>query len=388
MASINRDPRFPRGVYYARFTLADGRRACRSTGKKNRRDAEIVAQAWQATENEIANGSICPDRLTEIFSETRKRLGYEPIDYITVQGWLSDWLASKTEIAATTESAYRYAVEEFLRFLGPGGVNRRLTSITEKDISRFSAKLLKEGRSASTVNKLVRKYLSAPFQKAWKQGKIKFNPVMATDPLKAESQGKEPFNAEQTALLVGAALSFNRDWAGAILFSYGSGARLGDSIRLKWLSLDVANGIAEFRQGKTGAKATIALHPDFLDWLAEGPTAPKTEEYVFPSLARRPIGGSGGLSLEFLKILEKSGIKQRILREGKEGKGRDQKAYSFHSFRHTAASSIFNSAALKEIARRVTAHAPDGSVDRYIHHDLEALKAAVQLIPRLPKNGG
>jgi hypothetical protein len=49
-------------------------------------------------------------------------------------------------------------------------------------------------------------------------------------------------------------------------------------------------------------------------------------------------------------------------------------------------SEVFNQQALKEVARRVTAHAPDGSLDLYIHHDLEAIKAATALIPRLPKD--
>jgi hypothetical protein len=58
---------------------------------------------------------------------------------------------------------------------------------------------------------------------------------------------------------------------------------------------------------------------------------------------------------------------------------------SFHSLRHTAASNVFNQASLKEITRRVTNHAAGGVVDRYIHEDLEAIRAAVGLIPRLPK---
>jgi hypothetical protein len=48
--------------------------------------------------------------------------------------------------------------------------------------------------------------------------------------------------------------------------------------------------------------------------------------------------------------------------------------------------SNFNQAALKDITRRVTAHAARGVVDRYIHEDIEALRAATQLIPRLPKD--
>jgi hypothetical protein len=53
--------------------------------------------------------------------------------------------------------------------------------------------------------------------------------------------------------------------------------------------------------------------------------------------------------------------------------------------RHSAATKVFNQAALKEITRRVTNHAAGGVMDRYIHEDLEAIRAAVALIPRLPK---
>ena len=60
-------------------------------------------------------------------------------------------------------------------------------------------------------------------------------------------------------------------------------------------------------------------------------------------------------------------------------------ALSFHSFRHSAASNVFNQAALRDIARRVTAHAAGGAVSRYLHTDLEAIRAATSLIPKLPK---
>ena len=39
----------------------------------------------------------------------------------------------------------------------------------------------------------------------------------------------------------------------------------------------------------------------------------------------------------------------------------------------------------KEITRRVTNHAASGVVDRYIHDDIEAIRAATALVPRLPK---
>jgi hypothetical protein len=109
---------------------------------------------------------------------------------------------------------------------------------------------------------------------------------------------------------------------------------------------------------------------------------------VFPTLAHKDIKGEHGLSNAFVELLDKAGIEKRFLRHRNAGKGRSVRALSFHSFRHTAASNVFNQASLREITRRVTNHAAGGVVDRYIHQDLEAIRAATKLIPRLPRDGG
>jgi integrase len=169
------------------------------------------------------------------------------------------------------------------------------------------------------------------------------------------------------------------------LFAYSTAARLGDVANLRWSSLDVANGIVTYHEQKTRAKAVIGLHPDFLDWLSEQPVPKTPDASVFPSLAGKSVGGHRGLSNEFKRLIVAADIENPLLRPGNAGKGNRISALSFHSLRHTAASNVFNSAALKEITRRVTNHSAGGVVDRYIHEDLEAIKAAVNLIPRLPR---
>lgn len=240
----------------------------------------------------------------------------------------------------------------------------------------------KEGRGPVTINKL-RKFISQPFEKARKLGKIRYNPVAATSPEKTDVIPKETFSPKQVSALVQAASG--TDWAGVILFAYGTGARLGDCANLKWSSLDVATGIVNFREQKTGAKAVLGLHPDFLDWIAEQPGRDDPGGFVFPTLAGKALNGKHGLSNLFVELLKKAGIENRFLREGNAGKGRPVRALTFHSFRHTAASNVFNQASLREITRRVTNHAAGGVVDRYIHEDLRAIRAAVKLIPRLPR---
>jgi integrase len=385
MASVHRNSRAPKGTWYAALRLADGRRVWRSTKTRDKAKAKIIAEAWQTAEDEVARGHGTKDRITEILNETLKRVGVETIARINLDDWLDEWLSSKDQVSEATRLAYEQTVREFKAYLGEGGIKRRLETISETDIRGFIRHLRSEGRSAGTINKLVRKYLSVPFEKARKLGKIKINPVMATDPEKVEVVSRHTFSPEQVADLIAVA---NHDWQGAILLAYGTAARLQDVANLKWTGLDIQTGIVTFTERKTGRKAVIGLHADFLDWITNREVPDRPDSYVFPSLANRSGAGRNGLSKAFEAIMTRAGIKSAVIRVGNAGKGRSLRALSFHSFRHGAATAVFNAAALKEITRRVTNHAPGGVVARYIHEDLEAIRAATQLIPRLPKPEG
>ena len=302
MASIHRDPRFPKGVWYCNYTLADGRRVFRSTGKRERKAAQIICQALQQAEDEARGGSLSKDRLQALFNETLTRIGESPSKRITVKDWLESWLAAKAlNVSPTSFRVYTRAVREFLAYLGDRGQSRSLESISERDIEGFTARLLAEGRSNRTVNNLVRRFLSGAFEKARRTGKIQYNPVGGTTALKDDSGRKATFTAEQIAAILQQAPD---DWKGAILFSYGTGARLGDTANLKWSNLDVANGIVIFQQKKTGSQAVIGLHPDFLDWLATRPAPDDPNGPVFPSLAAKPVEGRFGLSATFVGLLD------------------------------------------------------------------------------------
>jgi integrase len=387
MASVHKQAQGKSPFWYCRYVTADGRNRMRSTGVRIKADpqgknATIVCQGWQQAEDLLKHGEISQDRILELYNDTLKRAGLKQIDSPSVTRWMKEWLESKRKIAKSTRLAYEQAVREFLEFLGPRQ-NRKLENITEKDIDAFADKLLSEHRSPNTVNKLIRKYLSGPFEKARKLGKIRYNPIAGTDPLETEEHVKDVFSPDQVARLLRAA---DNDWKGAILLAYGTGARLQDVCNMRWASLDLQNGLVAFKERKGKRTALIGLHPDFVDWVSVShqSSADDPEAFLFPTLANKSGAGRNGLSKAFESIMRGAGVAGRVLKSA-TGKGRSVRSLSFHSFRHTAASSIFNSEALKEAARRVTNHARGGVVDRYLHADVEALKAAVNAIPRLPK---
>jgi integrase len=387
MASIHRPSRNPRGPFIAVYRLADGRRAWKSTGTTDRRQAEIMCEAWQSAEDALLYGSATKQRITEILNETLKRAGAEEIRHTSVSQWLADWLANcEGSTKPATFTAYQQVVREFTHFLGrrAGGP---ISAVTQTDINRFKDGLLDDGRAPATVNKLIKKYLNTPFELARKSGQIAVNPINLFRPLQGTSGRKGRFSPDQVVRLLKACNGADSDWYGAILFGYGSGARLQDVANLQWANVDLAAGLIQFDQRKLAGRQSdrptvLAIHPDFEVWLMK--RAGDSSGPVFPTLAGRD-DRTGALSKSFSRIMVRANIKPAVIKErSAKGNSRSVKALSFHSFRHAAASSVFNAEAIKEVSRRVTGHSRNGELDRYLEVDAAALKAAVSLIPRLP----
>jgi len=368
--------------WYVAFTAPDGRRLKKSTGQTEKAKAWEVYNTQIAVQNAVEAGSATEKRLRKIINDTLIRLGERPLSDPPIKKQLDDWIDTKRKaVSEATLVAYEQARDLFLGFLGPRA-ERSVRTLKKSDVVEFRDHLLKEGRTPSTVNKLVKKYLTGPFESARKEGLIDYNPFVAVDALKAKTVAKDVFTPEQVARLVKAAKG--TDWEGAILIGYGTGARLQDVANLRWSCVDSENGILTFQERKGDKRVVVGLHPDVEDWIANQPPIDDPEAYLFPTLANRSGAGRNGLSKAFERVMERAGVSGKVLRE-RDRKGRSVRSLSFHSFRHGAATAVFNQAALKDITRRVTSHAARGVVDRYIHEDIEALKAATQLIPRLPK---
>ena len=88
--TIHHDPRYPRGVYYCKLRLLDGRITMRSTGTRDRTRAKIICDAWQQAETEAGGGDLTRDRVTRILNETLERLGHERIERVSIEHWLNE----------------------------------------------------------------------------------------------------------------------------------------------------------------------------------------------------------------------------------------------------------------------------------------------------------
>jgi integrase len=388
MAYLVKDARGRSNYWYCCYTTPDGRRLKKSTKKSDRLKAWEVCLAMVNAEGAIAAKSATEQQLRKVINDALVRVGERKLDEPTIKEHLDAWIENKKgAVSEATLLAYRQARDLLVKFLG-GRSRAPIRALTKKDALAFRDYLLSEGRKASTVNKILKKYLTGPLETARKEGLVDYNAFVAVDSLQHEPIVKQTFRPDQIVQLVAAA---DNDWQGAVLFAYGSGARLQDVANLKWNNLDLENGVAVFveRKGKRLKKKPIVvgLHTDFTDWLATQRTPIDGNAPVFPTLANRTGAGRNGLSRAFEYLMDRVGIKSPVLKTRTGKKGRSVRALNFHSFRHGAASAVFNSEAIKELQRRITGHSGrSGVLERYTHADLEVVKRAVASIPRLPKS--
>jgi len=384
MPGVHRDKRTRKknATYYCHFCRADGSRACRSTGTTIRSEAKAICAAWQQAEDEAGRDELFTERVTQILNETLSRIGAAIVKRPLLQTWLGDWLAvKKHKLKPWGYKGSLFVIREFLAFL-PNADRLRLDQVTEADIRRFAAHLGNEGRTASTVNRLIHGQLNGAFARAVKVGQLRVNPIALVERQKETKVRRSTFAPEQVVQLV--KVTKGTDWEGCILLGYGSGMRLSDAANLRWSNVDLVVGVISFQQRKTLAETIIGLHSDFAGWLSTRSASDLVDAPIFPSLAGRSSGGYNGLSPEFGDLIRKAGIQNYELRKKSGTRSVSVWALSYHSFRHGAASAVFNNAVVRETARRVTGHSSQ-ALSRYLHVDLRAIQSAIQLIPRLPQ---
>jgi len=391
MSSLHRHANSP--FWYAAYRLANGQRVLKSTKQTDKARAKLLLNAWEHVEELAGRGSITEARVRAIVNQTLERCELSPMAAPSREEFLRTWLEGrKPLLEPSTFSAYQQTVNAFLSYLGRRAAHR-LETLDERDIIGFQKELLAEGRAESTVAKLM-KYLREAITLATDSGKIARNPFALVPRLRAQSVSKERFSLENVVALIAAAKG--SEWEGLILLGYTTGLRLMDAVSLRHSDIDRAEGVIIFEQRKVKNKKSkkrpeerkdkVGLHDDFKDWLGLRPIPFHKNAHVFPELLERAGTKSATkLSADFARLLEKAGIERKVIRERAGASGARVYALSFHSFRHGAASAIYNAEIIRQVVRRVTGHAErSGALDTYLHRDNATERELIKLVPRLP----
>jgi len=372
----------PKSKYWiARFLSADGEYKNRSTKETDSKKARKTAEDWEKVEHVARRGVLVEAQAREVLNEILERATGDRLQTHSCREWLEEWVKGKQgTTAAKTMLKYSQVARDFLKYLGKRG-DLPLTAISIQDFRSYRDKLAEGGRSPQTVNQLLHKTLTIPFNKARRFGLIPMNPLVAVESLTEDPGERDIFTTEQIASLLEVARD---DWRGVILAGFYTGLRLIDITNLKWSNIDVATGCITLyaqKSKRTKRKIIIPIHDDLADWLSSRPSS-DVDGSIFPSLAGKAVGGSSGLSRQFRKIMEKAGIAGRVIRYGK-GAGRRIESLSFHSLRHSFNSALANAGVSQELRQALTGHASARDNERYTHRQISLLRTAIEQVPRI-----
>ncbi len=384
MSSIKRRP----GSKYwiCCYTKSNGERTQVSTKQKDRDNGWTVCLAFVEAERKARNGELTQAQARRVIGEIVERTVGEPLSFHSTEAWLREWMAGKQQTkAAGTSERYSHVVDDFIAHLGKRAA-KNIAHLTPNDIRTFRESERAQGKSGKTCNLAV-KVIGGALNAARRQGFIPTNPAEALEALPHKSATKGIFTPEEVGNLV--ANASTPDWKGAIFLGYYTGARLGDVARMRWDAIDLSDKTIRFVPQKTQRsqkEIVIPMHPELEAFLLEKAGHDNPNAPLFPTLVNKRTGGAHGLSEDFKRIMKKGGIRAEAARPKKNGKGRAISRLSFHSFRHGFNSTMANKGVAQEIRQKLTGHASAEMNNKYTHHELGPLRAAVNVIPSVRRN--
>ena len=101
--------------------------------------------------------------------------------------------------------------------------------------------------------------------------------------------------------------------------------------------------------------------------------------FLCPTLARTRVDGRCGLSRQFAHLMSAAGLDQDQVRSARNAFSRK----SFHSLQHSFSSALANAGVSADLRMRLTGHKSLVVHQRYSHVELEPLRKAISILPRL-----
>lgn len=302
--------------------------------------------------------------------------GEETLRAPSVKTYFTEWLETKNaRNSEGTAERYGVAVNGFLDLLGNRAA-KPLTSLSAGDVERFLNHRADKGLAPKTLILDV-KIIRTALNHARRQGIIPTNPAEAVELPKAKGVERGTFTPAEVKMLMD---ETDGEWQTLILLAYYTAARLGDCCRMEWADVDLSEGTITFTQTKTGEKITVPLHPEVQAHLESLAGTDKPEVFIMPHMATLKSGGRHGLSEGFKRIMRNAGLDLGTV----QGKGIRQIARrTFHSLRHSFTSALANAGISQELRMKLTGHKTEAEHQKYTHHELETLRAAIGKIPSL-----
>jgi integrase len=296
---------------------------------------------------------------------------------VTVEAYFAEWIetySGRTSrgLSDRSRSLYRRAIKE--RVTGEWGT-WRLEEVEPVDVRRLYGNLREAGVSTSVL-RLVRAAMSAMFATAVEDGVLRSSPVAGVriPAAPVDDDAEEPAKALTKEELRFFFAAVGEEWELFFLFLTQTGLRISEALGVNWEHLDlgrtprllVREQVYEGRRQRLKSKSgrrDLPLSPGMADRLRVHRRDHFTEEKapVFTTAT-----GEG---------LRRSNVANRVLAPAAkaaglviERDGAEVPWVSFHTFRHTCASLLFeNGRNVKQVSEWLGHADPSFTLSTYIH---------------------
>lgn len=383
MASLRKHARSR--FWYACFTAPDGTRFQRSTGKTSRKEAQDLANQWEAFSKERKS----KQKALKTFSDLYRIKHGEDLPNSTVRSFMVGWCGRRAgEVSKATLEAYEGASRRFLTWLG-GDADSLLVELDKARMIEYrndqAAKI-----SPATANKHI-KLLRVILEDARREGYVAENPAKDVPRLKVDPfSSRRPLSLDEIRMILGVA---NDEWRSLIYFGLYTGQRLSDIASLTWANVDLADGEVHLRTRKTGRVVRVPLCGPLAAHVESLPSSDQPNAPLHPhAYSVVSNGPASPLSAEFRGLLVAAGLTPASAVSHKsKGVGRDGKraesTISFHSLRHTATSLMKTAGVSESVVMDIIGHESVEVSRLYTRIGADAKRKAVDTLPDLLSEG-
>lgn len=366
--------------FYAGFVDKTGTRLNRSTKSTNRREAQRIAEEFEA-----ASRSQRTARQTRrVIAELHQKLTGERLRSPSFRAFSEGWLSQKQpEVSTSTMHFYSGAVMKFTEFLGPKA-DEEMASITNDDLIRFRNEAVKKVKPR-TVNhhfKCLRMLFRAAIQ----------DQVISEDPSEfiktvrnVKSESRRPFTVSELNAVLTVA---DDEWQSMIRFGFYTGQRLGDIARLTWKNVDLSLSQITLKAMKTGKTTLLPIAAPLLEHIQKLPVGASSSSPLHPRAFKTcsTQGRTSTLSNQFGNILARAGLREKVS-HAKRGNGlnasRSLSPLTFHSLRHTAVSLLKDAGVPQAVVEELVGHDSEQMSAHYTHVGHAALQKAAASFPKI-----
>jgi integrase len=372
--------------WFACVTLPNGRRVQRSTKETNRRQAQQLADKWEAA----TRGRVTARQTQKVIAELYREITGHHLVFPTVREYFDSWVArKKPETAPSSYRLYHDKARRFINWLG-SRADQQIALITRDDIVAFRAAEL-ERVAPRSVNHSI-KFLRMVFKTAKEDAKYPDeNPASGVKVAKlGEASRRRGFTIPEIKRILKVA---NDEWRSLIFFGLYTGQRLGDLARLTWQNVDLERDEIRFVSRKTGRTMIIPSAPPLRAQIENLPAGDDPHQPLHPRAfaSVKKSGGVNTLSRQFRELLADAGLatpKAHRTTENAPGRDgpRELSQISFHSLRHTATSLMKNAGINASVVMDIIGHESEAISAHYTHIDEDTKRDALNALPDLRKS--